>query len=98
MANLGTLPVKQPSEAIPVNVSFADTVGPRLVTAISTVVTVPSGMTLTSQVFLGTTLQLMIASGTTAVNYKWTLVTSITLVGGAVIIVEDEFTVPVLDT
>lgn len=96
MALLGNFS-KQSREVIPVDINFNDTVGQRLITAITTTVEAPVGMTLVSQQFFGTTLQLYVSGGTSLVSYKWTLLTEITI-GGRVIVVEDEFFVDVANT
>ena len=86
---------KQPSEQLPVDISYATVIGSRTATSIVPVVTVPAGMTSISSIVTGTTLQIYVATGITANTYRWAVQTSITI-GGLVTIVEDEFDVVVL--
>lgn len=96
MALIGSF-TKQPGEALPVDITYADVIGGRTTTSITPVVTVPSGMTMSeTQDLSGEVLQLYVAGGTSGQNYRWTVVTTI-VIGGKDTIVEDEFDVVVLE-
>lgn len=95
MALLGSF-TKQPSEQLPVDISYANVIGGRTVSSITPVVTVPSGMTSVSSVVAGETLQIYLAGGSTGTTYRWVITTSITI-GGLITIVQDEFDVVVLE-
>lgn len=95
MALLGSF-TKQPSEQLPVDISYADVIGGRTATDITPTITVPSGMTSISSSVTGSVLQIYVATGSTGTTYRWVVRTSITI-GGLVTIVEDEFDVVVLE-
>jgi hypothetical protein len=97
MALIGSLD-KQPREILPVDISYADVIGGRMVTSIVPTVEVPAGMTLVSQTLdlEGSVLQLYVSGGTTGNAYRWTALADITI-GGRVTRVEDEFDVVVLE-
>ncbi|MBK8858851.1 MAG: hypothetical protein IPN11_14555 [Opitutaceae bacterium] len=96
MALLGSF-TKQPGETLPIDISFSSVVGGRTTTAITSVITVPSGMTQTgSAIQSGESLQIYVAGGTSGQSYPWKVVTTITI-GGRDTIIEDEFDVVVLE-
>ena len=98
MALIGSFS-KQPSEALPVDISYADVIAGRTVSAATHVVTsAPAGTTESETMAYDTgteTLQLYIGSGLTGQTYRWTIVATFTI-GGKDTIVEDEFDVVVL--
>lgn len=95
MALLGSMS-KQPSEILPVDISYADVIGSRTATSIAQTITVPSGMTKVSDEVSGSVLQIYVSGGTTGTSYRWVVKTDITI-GGKVTRVEDEFDVVVLE-
>lgn len=96
MALLGTL-TKQPSEELPVDISYASVIGERAVESLTIAVTAPSGMTLVSSDSTSSACQLYVGGGTDGVTYKWTVFATITI-GGKLTKVEDEFNVIVEET
>lgn len=83
---------KQPVEQLPVDIDFTPVIAGRTFTALSSVVTTPTGMTLVSQSTTGNVLQLYVAGGTDAQIYRWVVTTTITI-GGRDTVVQDEFDV-----
>ena len=98
MALIGSF-TKQPGEALPVDISYADVIAGRTVTAATHVVTSAPAGTVESETKdydTGTeVLQLYVGSGLTGQTYRWTIVATFTI-GGKDTIVEDEFDVVVL--
>lgn len=96
MALIGSF-TKQPSEKLPVDITYAAVIAGRTTTSITPVTTVPTGMTAGEvQQLTGEVLQIYVAGGTTGQTYRWVVQTSI-VIGGKTTVVEDEFDVVVLE-
>lgn len=95
MALLGSTG-KQPSEAGPIDIHYADVIAGRTTSSITPTVTVPTGMTMASAEVTGETLQIYYAGGTTGTSYRWVVKTDI-VIGGKTTTVEDEFDIVVAE-
>ncbi len=93
MALIGSM-LKQPGEILPVDISYADVIGGRVVTSITPTITVPGGMTKVSEQVSGQVLQIYLSGGVNATSYRWTVACDI-VIGGRTTRVEDEFDVVV---
>lgn len=95
MALIGTL-IKQPREILPVDISYAATIGARAPSSITPTVETPPGMTTISIAtdLPSKTVQLYIGGGTAGQTFKYTVLTDI-VIGGSTSRVEDEFLVVV---
>lgn len=93
MAHLFTK-VMQPTERLPIDITFVDIIDGRPFTDISVDVDTPAGMTLGNQEVFDSTLQLYVSGGADGTAYNWTITTEITVVG-QVNQYEDDFTIVV---
>lgn len=95
MAFIGTIE-KQPGEKFAVDLDYSTWLGTRAADSITPSVTVPSGMTMDYASATADTVQVGIAGGTSGQAYRWTVQTTI-VIGGRANVLEDEFTVSVVE-
>lgn len=88
---------KQPAEKWPVDISYATWLGTRTADSISVSVTAPSGMVLDYTAATSDTVQVGVSGGTAGQSYTWTVTTTI-VIGGRNHVLEDEFTVSVVES
>ena len=95
MAFIGTVE-KQAGEKFAVDIDFSKWLGTRTADSITPSVAVPSGMTIDYTATSSTAAQVGIAGGSVGQVYSWTVVTTI-VIGGRAHVLEDEFTVEIIE-
>ena len=92
---VGSLP-KQPSEADIFEFDYTPYISGRTITAITSVVTFPAGISSAGNQFFGNILQVKFNGGVTGTSYRFVIVTTITISGYGHI-KEHEFDIVVLE-